>query len=71
LFIYLDLFICQELTLAFRHPWLRNIILLQYLFIAILCVKMSRVNKVLGRENEEKEKYVGASAVIQTRVLRF
>jgi len=45
LFIYLDLFICQELTLAFRHPWLKNIFLSQYLFIAILCVKMSRVNK--------------------------
>jgi len=23
LFMYLDLFICQELTLAFRHPWLK------------------------------------------------
>jgi len=44
LFIYLDLFICQELTLAFRHPWLKNIFLSQYLFIAILCVKMSHVN---------------------------
>jgi hypothetical protein len=47
LFIYLDLFICKELTLAFRHPWLKNIFLSQYLFIAILCVKMSRVTKAL------------------------
>ncbi len=47
LFIYLDLFICLELTLAFRHPWLKNIFLSQYLFIAILRVKMSRVNKAL------------------------
>jgi len=51
LFIYLDLFICQELTLAFRHPWLKNIFLSQYhLFIAILCVKMTRVNKALQGE---------------------
>ncbi len=50
LFIYLDLFICQELTLAFRYLWLKNIFLLQYFFIAILCdrcVIMSRVNKAL------------------------
>jgi len=45
LFMYLDLFFCQELTLAFRHPWHKNIFLSQYLFIAILCDKMSSVNK--------------------------
>ncbi len=28
--MYLDLFIYQELTLAFRHPWLKNIFLSQY-----------------------------------------
>ncbi len=28
-----------------RHPWLKNIFLSQYLFIAILCSKMSCVNK--------------------------
>jgi len=28
--MYLGLFICQELTLAFRHPWLKNIFLSQY-----------------------------------------
>jgi hypothetical protein len=45
--MYLGLFICQEFTLAFRHPWLKNIFLSQYLFIEILCVEMSGVNKVL------------------------
>jgi len=40
--------VCQELTLANRNPWLKNIFLSQYLFIAILCVKMSRVNKAYG-----------------------
>jgi hypothetical protein len=30
LFIYFDLFICQELTLAIRYPWLKNIFLSQY-----------------------------------------
>ncbi len=42
---YLDFF--KELTLAYRDPWLKNIFLSQYLFIAILCAKMSRVNKAL------------------------
>jgi len=35
----------QELTLTNRNRWLKIIFLSQYLFIAILCVKMSRVNK--------------------------
>ncbi len=30
LFIYLDLFFCEELTLAFRYPWLKNIFLSRY-----------------------------------------
>jgi hypothetical protein len=30
--------------LAFRWLWLKNIFLSQYLFIAILCAEMSRVN---------------------------
>ncbi len=34
--------------MAFRHPCLKNFFLSQYLFIAILCVKMSRVNKALA-----------------------
>jgi len=46
--MYLDLFIYQEFTLAFRHPWLKNIFLSQYLSFAILCVEMSRVNKALA-----------------------
>ncbi len=37
----------KELTLAFRDPWPKNVFLSQYLFIAILCAKMSRVNKAL------------------------
>jgi len=45
LFMHLGLFICQELTLANRNPWLKNIFLSQYLFITILRVKMSHVNK--------------------------
>jgi len=48
LFMHLGLFICQELALANRNRWLKNIFLSQYLFIAILCVKMSRVNKALA-----------------------
>jgi len=36
----------SELTLVgHRNLWLKNIFLLQYLFIAILCAKMSSVNK--------------------------
>ncbi len=50
LFMHLGSFICQELTLANRNRWLKNIFLSQYLFIAILCVKMSRVNKALSLE---------------------
>jgi len=44
LFMYLDLFICQKLTLAFEASMAAQ----KYLFIAILYVKMSRVNKALG-----------------------
>jgi len=47
LFIYLNWFICQELTLAYWHPLPKYIFLSQYLFIAILSVKMSRVHKPL------------------------
>ena len=34
---------------AFRHPWHKIIFLSQYLFIAILCVKMSSVYKPLTK----------------------
>jgi len=44
---YLDFF--KELTLAYRDPWPKNVFLSQYLFIAILCAKMSRVNKALEK----------------------
>jgi len=30
-----------------KKYWLKNVLLLQYLFIEILCAKMSRVNKAL------------------------
>jgi len=46
---YLDFY--KELTLAFRDPWPKNVFLSQYLFIAILCAKMSRVNKALTKRN--------------------
>jgi len=35
------------LTLLKRNQWLKNIFLSQYLFITILSIKMSRVNKAL------------------------
>jgi len=43
----LSTLICGSLraTLANRSQCLENIFLSQYIFIAILCVKMSRVNK--------------------------
>ncbi len=40
---YLDFF--KELTFAYWDPWTKKIFLSQYLFIEILCAKMSRVNK--------------------------
>jgi len=40
--------VCWELTLAYRDPWRKNIFLSQYLLIAILCVKIPRVNKALS-----------------------
>jgi len=42
------------LTAYLGWLWLKNIFLSQYLFIAILCVKMSRVNWALERENESE-----------------
>jgi len=42
-----ETFLHAIFTLAFRWLWLKNIFLSQYLFIAILCVKMSRVNWAL------------------------
>ncbi len=44
--MYLDLFFCQELTLAFRHPWLKYIFLSQY--CASKCLVWIRP-KSLGR----------------------
>ncbi len=38
--------------MAYRDPWRKNIFLSQYLFIAILCVKMSRVNKAFGSQGK-------------------
>ncbi len=37
----------KELTMANRNQWIKIIFLSQYLFIAILSVKMSHVNKAL------------------------
>ena len=39
LFMYLDLFFCQELTLAFRHLYLKIIFLSQYLFYRNIACK--------------------------------
>jgi len=39
--------VCLELTLVNLNQWFKNIFLLLYLFIAILCVKMCRMNKAL------------------------
>jgi len=43
MFCLCTLIFCKELTLAFGHPWLRNFFLSQYLFIKILCAKISSV----------------------------
>jgi len=46
---YLDLWFVKSLHTLARHwnPCIKNIFLSQYLIIAILCAKMSRVNKAL------------------------
>ncbi len=45
--------VCWELILVSHWiPWLKNIFLLQYLYIAILCANMSRVNKAEILESE-------------------
>jgi len=44
------------LTLTLRHPWLKIIFLSQYLFIAILCAKISEVYRALKNQYISQQK---------------